>query len=84
MARRIFYCLLLGDVIATSPTHNILKRLNKYAKMYGLKNKNPHAMSRGFTKSLLDKVANVAVISKALDLYVDEVVNNLRSTYEVT
>ncbi|WP_224768224.1 tyrosine-type recombinase/integrase [Metabacillus idriensis] len=81
-----------GGVIATSPTHNnIQKRLNKYSKMYGLKNINPHALRRGFAKSLLDKGANVVVISKALGhsdvsvttkylhLDVDEVVNNLRS-----
>lgn len=81
-----------GDVISTSPTHNnIQKRLNKYAKMYGLNNINPHALRRGFAKSLLDKGANVAVISKALGhsdisvttkylhLDVDEVMNNLRS-----
>lgn len=81
-----------GDVISTSPTHNnIQKRLNKYAKMYELKNINPHALRRGFAKSLLDKGANVAVISKALGhsdisvttkylhLDVDEAVNNLRS-----
>lgn len=81
-----------GDAISTSPTHNnIQKRLNKYAKMYGLKNINPHALRRGFARSLLDKGANVAVISKALGhsdlsvttkylyLDVDEVVNNLRS-----
>ncbi|MEH7236239.1 tyrosine-type recombinase/integrase [Bacillus sp. JJ1562] len=81
-----------GDVIATSPTHNnIQKRLNKYSKMYGLKNINPHALRRGFAKSLLDKGANVAIISKALGhsdisvttkylhLDVDEVANNLRS-----
>ncbi|ASS97499.1 integrase [Peribacillus simplex NBRC 15720 = DSM 1321] len=81
-----------GDVISTSPTHNnIQKRLNKYSKMYGLKNINPHALRRGFAKSLLDKGANVAVISKALGhsdlsvttkylyLDVDEVANNLRS-----
>lgn len=81
-----------GDVISTSPTHNnIKKRLNKYAKAYGLKNINPHALRRGFAKSLLDKGANVAVISKALGhsdisittkylhLDVDEVVSSLRS-----
>lgn len=81
-----------GDVIATSPTHNnIQKRLNKYSKMYGLKNINPHALRRGFAKSLLDKGANVVVISKALGhsdvsvttkylhLDVDEVANNLRA-----
>lgn len=81
-----------GDPITTSPSHNnIQKRLNKYAKMYGLKNINPHALRRGFAKSLLDKGANVALISKALShssistttmylhLDVDEVVSNLRS-----
>lgn len=80
-----------GDAIATSPTHNnIQKRLHKYSRMYGLKNINPHALRRGFAKSLLDKGANVAVISKALGhsdisvttkylhLDVDEVANNLR------
>ncbi|QKE10835.1 site-specific integrase (plasmid) [Bacillus cereus] len=82
------YC----DVISTSPTHNnIQKRLNKYARIYGLKNINPHALRRGFAKSLLEKDANIAVISKALGhsdisvttkylhLDVDEVANNLRS-----
>ncbi|PAK42653.1 tyrosine-type recombinase/integrase [Peribacillus simplex] len=80
-----------GDVISTSPTHNnIQKRLNKYSRMYGLKNINHHALRRGFAKTLLNKGANVAVISKALGhsdisvttkyLHLDiEVVNNLRS-----
>jgi site-specific recombinase XerD len=81
-----------GDPITTSPSHNnIQKRLNKYTKIYGLKNINPHALRRGFAKSLLDKGANVALISKALShssistttqylhLDVDEVVSNLRS-----
>lgn len=80
-----------GDVISNSPNHNnIQKRLNKYAKMYGLKNINPHALRRGFAKSLLDKGANVAGILKAmghsdisvtakyLHLDVDKVVSNLR------
>lgn len=81
-----------GDPISSSSTHNnIQKRLNKYAKMYGLRNINPHALRRGFAKTLLDKGANVAVISKALGhsdisvttqylyLDVDEVASNLRS-----
>jgi integrase/recombinase XerD len=89
---KLLFITKYGDVISTSPTHNnIQKRLNKYAKMYGLKNINPHALRRGFAKSLLEKGANVAVISKALGhsdisvttkylhLDVDEVVNNLRS-----
>lgn len=80
-----------GGIIATSQTHNnIQKRLNKYAKEYGLKNINPHALRRGFAKSLLEKGANIAHISKALGhsnlavtsqyLHLDkeEVVENLR------
>lgn len=56
-----------GGPIATSPTNNnIQKRLKKYAKLYGLKNINPHALRRGFAKKLLNKGASVAVISKAL------------------
>jgi len=56
-----------GTEISTSPTHNnIAKRLHKYAKEFDLKNINPHALRRGFAKSLLDKGANIAVISNAL------------------
>lgn len=56
-----------GGRIANSPTNNnIQKRLKKYSKMYGLKNINPHALRRGFAKNLLNKGANIAVISKAL------------------
>jgi integrase/recombinase XerD len=56
-----------GTSIATSPTNNnIIKRLGKYAKDYGLKNINPHALRRGFAKNLLGKGANIALISKAL------------------
>jgi integrase/recombinase XerD len=56
-----------GGRIATSPTNNnIIKRLSKYAKDFGLKNINPHALRRGFAKNLLGKGANIALISKAL------------------
>jgi len=56
-----------GGKVATSPTNNnIVKRLSKYAKDFGLKNINPHALRRGFAKNLLGKGANVALISKAL------------------
>ncbi|SOC02843.1 site-specific recombinase XerD [Ureibacillus xyleni] len=88
----LLFITKFGDIIATSQTHNnIQKRLNMYSKMYGLKNINPHALRRGFAKSLLDKGANVAVISKALGhsdisvttkylhLDVEEVANSLRS-----
>ncbi|MEK5103761.1 site-specific integrase [Cytobacillus sp. FSL M8-0252] len=56
-----------GGAIQTSPSNNnITKRLSTYAKEYGLKNINPHALRRGFAKNLLKKGANVALISKAL------------------
>lgn len=56
-----------GGIVATGPSNNnIQKRLNKYAKMYGLKNINPHALRRGFAKSLLDKGASITDISRAL------------------
>lgn len=68
----------------------ISKQLNKYAKKYGLSNINAHAIRRAYAKSLLDKGASIALISKALghsdlavttqylDLDVEEVVTNLR------
>ncbi|MFD2654506.1 tyrosine-type recombinase/integrase [Gracilibacillus thailandensis] len=46
--------------------NNIMKRINKHARDYGLKNINPHALRRGFAKNLLRKGANIALISKAL------------------
>ncbi len=80
-----------GGPIATGPSNNnIQKRLNKYAREYELKNINPHALRRGFAKSLLDKGARLTDISKALGhsdlsvttqyLYLDknEVAENLR------
>ncbi|WP_411809893.1 tyrosine-type recombinase/integrase [Bacillus licheniformis] len=80
-----------GNQIATGPSNNnIQKRLNRYAREYGLKNINPHALRRGFAKSLLEKGANLTDISRALGhsdlsvttkyLYLDknEVAENLR------
>lgn len=56
-----------GTTVITSPTNNnITKRLNRYTKEFGLKNINPHALRRGFAKNLLNKGANIALISKAL------------------
>lgn len=56
-----------GRPITTSQSHNnIQKRLSKYAKEFGLKNINPHAIRRGFARRLLDQGANIALISKAL------------------
>lgn len=63
----LVFITMFGDPVSSSQSHNnIQKRLNKYAKEYGLKNINPHALRRGFAKSLLDKGANIAEISKAL------------------
>lgn len=76
----------------TSKSSNcaISKQLNKYAKRYGLKNINAHAIRRAYAKSLLEKGASVALISKALghsdlavttqylDLDIEDVANNLR------
>jgi integrase len=80
-----------GSSLNTKSTNNaISKQLNKYAKKYNLNNINPHALRRGYAKSLLDKGANLALISKALghsnlavttqylDIDVDEVAQNLR------
>lgn len=80
-----------GTSLDTKSTNNtISKQLHKYSKRYGLNYINPHALRRGYAKSLLDKGANLALISKALghsnlavttqylDLDVEEVVNNLR------
>ncbi|MCU9614050.1 site-specific integrase [Caldibacillus lycopersici] len=80
-----------GTSLNTKSTNNaISKQLNKYAKMYDLNNINPHALRRGYAKNLLDKGANLALISKALghsnlavttqylDIDVEEVADNLR------
>lgn len=80
-----------GTTINTKSTNNaISKQLSKYAKRYELQNINAHAIRRAYAKSLYDKGANIALISKALghsnlavttqylDLEVDEVAENLR------
>lgn len=80
-----------GTTIYSETTSNTMsKRLNKYAKKYGLENINPHAIRRGYAKNLLDKGASVALISKALshsdlavttqylNLDTEEVASNLR------
>lgn len=80
-----------GTSLNTKSTNNaISKRLHKYSKEYNLVNINPHAIRRGYAKDLLNKGANLALISKALghsnlavttqylDLDEEEVVTNLR------
>lgn len=79
-------CVMRKD----SSTNAISKQLTKYARKYGLKNVNPHAIRRAYAKSLLVRGADVALISKALghsdlstttqylNLDSAEVVNSLR------
>lgn len=80
-----------GTPLTTKSTNNaISKRLNYYSKHYELENINPHAIRRGFAKNLLDKGANIALISKALghsdlavttqylDISTEEVASSLR------
>jgi len=55
-----------GQLVTSTNNNNVTKRLCKYAREYGLKNINPHALRRGFAKNLLTKGANIALISKAL------------------
>lgn len=80
-----------GTGINTKSTNNLIsKRLHKYSGEFGLENINPHAIRRGYAKELLNKGANIALISKALshsnlavttqylDLDISEVSSNLR------
>lgn len=56
-----------GDPVDYSQSHNLIqKRINYYMREYGFKNLSPHALRRGFAKNLLNKGANIALISKAL------------------
>ncbi|MED4699561.1 site-specific integrase [Lysinibacillus capsici] len=81
-----------GLAMNTSKSSNcaISKQLNKYAKRFGLKNINAHAIRRAYAKRLHDKGASIAIISKALghsdlavttqylDLDIEEVAKDLR------
>ncbi|GGA36084.1 tyrosine-type recombinase/integrase [Psychrobacillus lasiicapitis] len=80
-----------GTSLNTKSTNNaISKQLTKYSKKYGLTNINAHALRRAYAKNLLNKGANVALISKALghsdlgvttqylDLDVEQVASDLR------
>ncbi|WP_432352085.1 tyrosine-type recombinase/integrase [Sporosarcina sp. A2] len=80
-----------GTPLNSKSTNNaISKQLSKYAKRFGLENINAHAIRRAYAKSLLNKGASVALISKALghadlatttqylDLDVEEVAADLR------
>ncbi|WP_017472762.1 site-specific integrase [Amphibacillus jilinensis] len=80
-----------GTTINTKSTNNaISKQLSKYAKRYELPNINAHAIRRTYAKTLYEKSADIALVSKALghsnfavttqylDLDVDEVAAKLR------
>ena len=80
-----------GATINGKSTNNaISKQLNKYSKRYELPNINADSIRRAYAKSLYDRGANIALISKALghsdlavttqylDIEVDEVAVNLR------
>ncbi|MGB6779751.1 MAG: site-specific integrase [Planococcus citreus] len=81
-----------GTSLNTNSTNNaISKRLNKYGREFGIDNINPHALRRAYAKNLLNKGADVALISKALghsnlavttrylDLDIEEVATSLRN-----
>ncbi|MET3506250.1 tyrosine-type recombinase/integrase [Halalkalibacter oceani] len=55
-----------GDKIASGKNNGIKRRLYKYSRDYNLENISPHAIRRGFARRLLDKGADVVLISKAL------------------
>jgi len=73
-----------------SSNNAISKQLHKYSIKYELPNINAHALRRGYATQLLNKGANIALISKALghsdlgvttqylDLDVDQVATDLR------
>ncbi|MDN4608625.1 tyrosine-type recombinase/integrase [Sporosarcina highlanderae] len=56
----------IGVNQGASNSNAISKQLTKYAERYGLRNINAHALRRAFAKNLLNRGANIALISKAL------------------
>lgn len=77
-------------IVENSPANAIAKQLCKYAKRFGLKDINAHAIRRSYATNLLKKGASIALISKSLghsdlgvttqylDISVDEVAESLR------
>ncbi|WP_088032754.1 tyrosine-type recombinase/integrase [Evansella clarkii] len=55
-----------GDKVSNDINNNIKRRLHYYSKKYSIANINPHAIRRGFARSLLDQGADITLISKAL------------------
>lgn len=80
----------LGINASDRSNNAISKQLTKYSRTYGFKNINAHSIRRAYAKNLLEKGANVALISKALghasletttqylDLSKEEVAQSLR------
>ncbi|MBC2166222.1 tyrosine-type recombinase/integrase [Listeria booriae] len=63
------YLFINKDGTQISPTsrHNtIQRRIRGYSQKYGIPDINPHALRRGFAKALLNKGADIVLISKAL------------------
>lgn len=79
-----------NTVIENSNGNAISKQLGKYARKYGLKGINPHALRRSYATNLLKKNVSVALISRALghsdlgtttrylDIDIDTVAESLR------
>lgn len=55
-----------GESVIKGTNNALQRRLNKYAKEYGLKNINPQALRRGFAMRLREQGADIVLISKAL------------------
>ncbi|QKS71964.1 site-specific integrase [Paenalkalicoccus suaedae] len=56
-----------GNAVFTPPSnHLITKRMSAYCREYKIKSITPHGLRRGFAMSLLEKGANINVISRAL------------------
>ncbi|EUJ44394.1 tyrosine-type recombinase/integrase [Paenilisteria rocourtiae] len=56
-----------GTRISSELRHNtIQRRLRTYSQKHNIDNINPHALRRGFAKQLLERGADLALISKAL------------------
>ncbi|MBC1331028.1 tyrosine-type recombinase/integrase [Listeria booriae] len=63
------YLFINKDGTQISPTsrHNtIQRRIRGYSQKYDIPDINPHALRRGFAKALLNKGADIVLISKAL------------------
>ena len=61
------FITMKGKHVNSSITTNLIqKQLREYAKRYGIKNINPHALRRGFATKLYNKSNDLLLVSKAL------------------